>query len=273
MTATSNAHAPGDQAHSPVFRGLLLVQVLATTVFGLVPLLLPGVFASVTGYTGDDELVYRLAGAGTTGYFVAAMVALRWRSSWRELRLALIATLSFTAIAAVACAWTFLEGDRHWVVPVVFGAATLFAVLAVYWLRADRGTEVGIERPIGIGWLVVIALATISAAVFGLAGVLAPAVLAPIAGLEGTDVWIFRMSGAACFGYAPAGLLSLRIADYTRIRVQNLAAVGFNATAAVAAWMAWLGGQGGLVAPVVAVAATLFAIALLALDRSYASAR
>jgi hypothetical protein len=260
------SHGSGDQATRPVFRLLLVVQALATTVFGLVPLLVPKLFTDVTGYTGDDELITRFAGAATTGYFVAAVVALRWQAPWRELRLPLIATFTFTLVAAVACALTLLEGDTRWVVFVVLAAGAVFAALAAYWLRADEGPEAAPGPRLSGGWLVLIGIATLAATAFGLAGVIAPAALAPIGGLEGTDIWIYRMSGAACLGYAPAGLLSVRLADYRPIRVQNLAAIAFNATAAVAAWAATIGGTGGIVAPVVAVAASLFAIGLAAME-------
>jgi hypothetical protein len=50
------------------------------------------------------------------------------------------------------------------------------------------------------------------------------------------------------------------------MRVQNLAAIAFNATAAVAAWQATLGGAGGVIAPLIAVAASAFAVALTALE-------
>ena len=56
-----------DQAQLPVFRILLVAQVLAAGFFGLVPLLVPQTFGSWFGYTGHDELVYRLAGAASTG--------------------------------------------------------------------------------------------------------------------------------------------------------------------------------------------------------------
>jgi hypothetical protein len=262
-----------DPAQRPAFRTALLVQVAATTVFGLLPLLLPGVFAAVTGYSGRDELVYRFAGCATSGYFVAALLALRWRPTWRELRLPLVATFTFTALAAVGCALTLAEGDRHWVVFVVLAAGLAFAGLAGYWLRSDEGPELGRTLPLGTGWRALIGVATLAAAVFGLAGLIAPGSIAPLVGLDGTDTWIYRMSGAACFGYAPAGLLALRLADYRPIRIQNLAAVAFNATAAVAAGAAWLGGTGGLVAPVVAIAASLFAVGLAAMEWRFATRR
>jgi hypothetical protein len=267
MTSRPFSGAPVDQAQRPVFRALLFVQVLATTVFGIVPLMLPATFAAVTGYSGDDELIYRFAGAATTGYFVAAAVALTQRSAWRDLRIPLVATLSFTVAAALACAWTLIEGDRHAVVALVLVAATAFALLAAYWLRADAGSETAdVGRPLEPVWRGVIGIATLAAAVFGLAGLLVPGLLAPVVGLEGTDLWIFRMSGAACFGYAPAGILSIMAPGYSRIRVQNLAGITFNATAAIASWAALAAGEGGLVAPLVGVAATFFAVALAGLD-------
>ena len=46
------------------------------------------------------------------------------------------------------------------------------------------------------------------------------------------------MAGSACLGYAVAGLLELRAPGYRSIAVQNLAAIAFNAFAAVASWLA-----------------------------------
>ena len=108
----------------------------------------------------------------------------------------------------------------------------------------------------------IIGLATLSAGVFGLLPLIAPVTFASLFGLVGTDIWIFRMAGAACLGYAVAGLLELRAAGYQPIAVQNLGAIAFNAFAAVASWLSVTSGTGGILAPVVAVAATLFALAL-----------
>lgn len=251
-----------DQAELPSFRLLLGVQVLATAVFGLVPLLLPTVFADITGYTGDDTIVYRLAGAATTGYLVAAIVALASRTPWADLRIPMVATFTFTSIAALASLGTILAGDRHWVVIVVLLAATVFAVLAAYWLRRDEGPAAPVGQPLPTVFKVVVGLATLSAGVFGLMPLLAPGPFTSLFGLVGTDTWIFRMAGAACFGYATAGVLSLRAEGYERFAVQNMAAIAFNALAAVSAWKAVVGGDGGWLAPIVGLAATFFAISL-----------
>ena len=251
-----------DQAALPIFRVLLGVQAVATIVFGVIPLVIPGTFASVTGYTGQDLVIYRLAGAATTGYLVAALAALVSGRTWAELRIPIAATLTFTVAAAIGCATTIAGGDNHWVVLVVLVAAAAFAVLAAYWLRRNEGPEIEPGSPITDPWRVVIALATLSAAVFGLMPLVATGAFASVFGLAGSDAWIFRMAGSACFGYAVAGVLELRAPGYRPIAVQNLAAITFNALGAIAAIGAIVGGGGGLLAPVIAIAASFFTIAL-----------
>ena len=236
--------------------------MLATTVFGLVPLLIPTVFADVTGYTGDDLVIYRLAGAATTGYLVAAVVALASRVAWTNLRIPMVATVTFTTLAAFASLATLLRGDQRWVVIVVLLAATAFALLAAYWLRRDEGPTAPAGRALDTPDKVIVGLATLSAALFGLMPLVATAPFASIFGLLGTDAWVFRMAGAACFGYATAGMLSLRAEGYDRFAVQNMAAIAFNGLAAISAWKSVIGGDGGWLAPIVAVAATFFAVAL-----------
>jgi len=259
MTITA---ARGDQAVLPIFRVLLVVQAIATVVFGLVPLLIPGTFASITGYTGADELIYRLAGAATTGYLVAALVALLGARTWAELRIPIVATLTFTAAAAIGSLITLVRGDTHWVVFVVLGAGALFAILAAYWLRRDEGPAIDAGAPIADPWRIVIGLATLSAAVFGLMPLGATGLFASVFGLAGTDGWIFRMAGAACLGYAAAGVLELRAPGYRPIGVQNLAAITFNGLGAIVSVLAALAGTGGLLAPIVAAAASFFTLAL-----------
>jgi hypothetical protein len=258
-----------DQTRLPVFRLLLVVQGLASTVFGVVPLLLPRTFASVTGYSGDDEFVYRLAGAATAGYLVAAIAALTWRSAWQDVRIALVGTLTFTTAATLACLVTLVGGDSHWVVIVVLLAAGAFAAIAAYWLRRDAGEPVPAGAPITPTMKVILGLATLSAGVFGILPLVAPTAFASLFGLVGTDAWIFRMAGAACLGYATAGILEIRAAGLRRIAVQNLAAITFNVAGAASAWLALLAtGHGGLLAPVIAAAATTFSVLLIWIQRS-----
>jgi hypothetical protein len=99
----------------------------------------------------------------------------------------------------------------------------------------------------------------------------APDPFASLFGLGGTDTWVFRLAGAGCLGYATAGIASLLAAGYRLIRIQNMAAISFNALGAISAWIAVLGGDGGWLAPVVAAAASFFTVALIWVDRTHHS--
>jgi hypothetical protein len=55
------------------------------------------------------------------------------------------------------------------------------------------------------------------------------------------------------------------------MRLQNMAAITFNALGAASAWVALAGGDGGWLAPIVAAAASFFTVALLWIDRTYSA--
>src|SRR5579859_515290 len=65
---------------------LLLLPVAASAFVGLFQLLLPGVLARLSGYSGDDVIVYWLSGGATFGYAGALSLALRQRQ-WSAIRL------------------------------------------------------------------------------------------------------------------------------------------------------------------------------------------
>src|SRR5436309_1346476 len=95
MTMPGAGSTP-DQAFLPAFKATLIGQAAAGLVFGFAPILAQTAYASALGFNGDDALVYRLGGAATTGYFIAAVVALAWRAGWAQIRIPAIATLTFT---------------------------------------------------------------------------------------------------------------------------------------------------------------------------------
>lgn len=259
-----------DQALTLPFKLTLVAQAAAALVFAVIPLLATAAYASALGFSGDDVLVYRLGGAATAGYFVAPVVALAWRAGWSRIRIPAIATLTFTIGAFGASALEFGAGARQAIVPFVAVAGAIFTAIALYWLRRDEGTDSDAGRPLDGPARVIIGLATLSAAIFGLLPLLLPDFFANLFGLVGTDTWVFRLAGAACLGYATAGLASLVSQGYQRMRIQNFAAITFNALGAVSAWIAVLGGDGGWLAPVVAVAATFFTVALVWVERAFA---
>jgi hypothetical protein len=145
---------------------------------------------------------------------------------------------------------------------VVAGAA--FTLIAAFYVLRDRRPIPRSGPRLTRQEQVVIGLATLSAAAFGVLPLLAPAPFATLFGLAGTDSWVFRLAGAGCLGYAVAGIASLRVGTFGPMRIQNLAAITFNALGAIVAWISTVS-NGPILAPVVALAATFFAIALTAI--------
>lgn len=270
MTASMTAGNP-DQAFTLPFKLTLAAQAAAGLVFGLAPLLATAAYASALGFSGDDVLVYRLGGAATAGYFVAPLIALAWRAGWRQIRIPAIATLTFTIGAFAASAWEFAGGGTQPIIPFVVAAGAVFSVIAAWWLRRDEAPEADPGRPLQTPARVVLALATLSAGTFGLLPLLVPGPFVSLFGLAGTDTWVFRLAGAGCLGYATGGIASLLAPGYRLIRIQNLAAITFNALGAISAWLAVFSGDGGWLAPVVAAAASFFTVALIWVDRTHAS--
>jgi hypothetical protein len=266
----SNPTSSPDQAWLPAFRATLAAQAIAGLAFGLAPLALTAAYASAIGFSGDDPLVYRLGGAATIGYFVAPVLAIAWGASWREIRIPAIATLTFTIGAFVASALELAGGARQLVVPFVIVAGLVFTAIAAYWLRRDEAPAMDPGRPLDTVARVILGLATLSAATFGILPLIAPGPFATLFGLAGTDSWVFRLAGAGCLGYATAGIASLIAPGYRLVRIQNMAAITFNGFGAASAWLAIVSGNGGILAPIVAAAATFFTVALVRLDRRLA---
>jgi hypothetical protein len=251
-----------DQATLPIFRLSVLVQLLAAGFFGLFPLLAPVPFAGLFGYAGDSPLAYKLFGASTTGYVFAAAFALWRRPAWAELRIPLVATLTFNVSAFLASAVALISAGPVVLPLIVLLASGTFSIVASYWLRRDQGPSVAGDSKLSATALGIIGLATLSAAVFGLLPLVVPEFFAKLFGLPGTDVYLYRLAGAATLGYATAGWLELRAGRLEPIRVQNLAAIAFNALGATASLVALLYGYGGLLAPLIVIAAGFFTLTL-----------
>ncbi len=269
MSAAITAGATSDQASTLPFKLTLAAQAAAGLIFGLAPLLATASYASAIGFSGDDPLVYRLGGAATFGYFMTPVLALAWRAGWRQIRIAAIATLTFTIGAFGASAVELLGGAKQPVIPFVVAAGALFTVVAAWWLRRDEAPDDDAGRPLTTPARAVVGLATLSAGTFGLLPLLVPGAFTSLFGLVGTDIWVFRLAAAGCLGYATAGIASLLAPGYRRFRLQNMAAITFNALGATSAWIAVAAGNGGWLAPVVAAAASFFTVALIWVDRTH----
>jgi hypothetical protein len=251
-----------DQATLAIFRILIFVQLLAAAFFGLLPYVLPGTFASGAGFTGREPFIYRLAGAATLGYAVTALFGLL-RPAWYRLRIPMVATLTFNAAAVIGSLVSLASGETQFVVLFVAVAASAFTLIAGYWLIRDDGPADPAPAPIEPWFRGVIAVATLAAAFFGLAPLVAPGQFASIAGFSTDDIWIYRLAGAATLGYATAGVLSLRARTRDEVALQTRAALTFNALSAIAALLYVLAGGRSPVAYLIGVAATAFSIAFI----------
>ncbi len=104
--------------------GLLAATVIGTVV-GLVALLVPHLAAQVFGYSGTDDLIYRLGGAETLGY--AVMGFLMWRSrNWSECRLPVLLVVGFTGLALIATLIAFSQGG-----PILMPSIVLLVTIVV----------------------------------------------------------------------------------------------------------------------------------------------
>src|SRR5712692_3385822 len=83
-------------------------------------------------------------------------------------------------------------------------------------------------------WVVIVlVLATLSAATFGITP-LFPRQFASFFGYAGTDEFVYRQAGAACFGYAVLGIGELRSRRWSECALASAMAVVFNGLGFVA---------------------------------------
>jgi hypothetical protein len=262
--ADGNSSVQGDQGTAPWFRFLLLVQVLAAGLFGIVPYFLTGVAAEAGGYPGTESFIYRLAGAATIGYVVAAASALV-KPGWYRFRIPAAAAYTFNSAALIAALMTLFESRGNFWVWFILFAAAAFVLVLIYVTRRNEGPPAPAQPTLDRPARVLLVLASLAAAFFGLAPLLAAEWFANFAAFDPSDLFIYRLAGAATFGYAFAGYLSIKDGRWEAIRVQNLAAIAFNGLSAIAALVFVVGGGSSWVAWLILIAASLFTGALVTL--------
>ena len=96
-------------------------------------------------------------------------------------------------------------------------------------------------------------------AFFGLATLIAPATFASLTGFEGTDLFTYRLAGAATFAYA-AGLTAGSRASWAELRIPIASTFTFNAASIGACLVAIGSGGAQPIVYVILVASTLFAL-------------
>jgi hypothetical protein len=228
-----------------------------------VPLyVLPRPFAHLAGLSGDDAFIYELGGAAMIGYAVALALGIRARS-WSRLRFVVLAAYVFAGIAFLAGFVAFASNHITGFVVAVSIWAVVMAWALAQVLVSRRGVVAGprdVARPVAI----VLALATLSAAVFGLGPEL-PGPFASLAGYRGEDEYVYRLAGAACFGYAAMGVQELRSLHWEDMRLPNVMALVFNGLAFVASLFEMVADRGTLLVYLVALAAGFFTVAIAAI--------
>jgi hypothetical protein len=247
-------------------RLLLILPLIGSAFVGLFLLLLPTLLAKLIGYSGNDLYLYWLTGASTFGYPIALGLALR-QGNWTSVRLVVMAFFTFGLASLYACAVDIINGNAHLVVYVVLLLTLIFVTItgtSLYNHRSQRSAPPNIAS-----WLVwLLTIATVLAAFFGLFPLLLPHQFASLAGLKGTDAFIFRQAGAATLGYAIMGIFELRSRNWPELRCPLLMAAVFNGLSFVASVAALLTGQVLLLAVLVAPVSLVVTVALsVALQR------
>jgi hypothetical protein len=229
---------------------------------GLPLYVFPRPFARLADLAGDDAFIYELGGAAMIGYAVALALGVR-SGLWSPIRFVVLGTYAFVAIAFFAGFASFAGNQINGFVVIVSLWAVVTAWAVAQILVAHRGAVAG-PRDVAAWVVVILALATLSAAVFGLA----PQAAGPFAalmGYKGTDEFIYRLAGAACFGYAAMGIQELRSLHWDDMRLPNVAALVFNGLAFLASAFEMVAGRTTLLVILVAVAAGFFTITIAAI--------
>ena len=237
---------------------------MGSLALGLPLYVFPRPFARIADLAGDDTFIYELGGAAMLGYAVALGFGIRG-GLWPAMRFVVLATYVFAAIAFLAGFVSFASNQINGLVLVVSLWAVFVAWALAQILVAHRGARAG-PREVSTWVLVVLALATLSAAVFGL-GPQLPGPFASFMGYRGTDEFVYRLAGAACFGYAAMGIQELRSLHWDDMRLPNVMALVFNGLAFLASAFELLAGRGTLLVYLVALAAGSFTVALAVILR------
>lgn len=101
-------------------------------------------------------------------------------------------------------------------------------------------------------WLLILA-----GGLFGLAAFIAPATFADLTGFAGTDLFTYRLAGAATFAYA-VGLAAGTRASWVELRIPIASTLAFNAASIVACLVALNGGGAQPIVFVILLASAVF---------------
>jgi len=117
---------------------LFVIGAAAALVFGLGPLLLGGGFGRIFNAPGNDDWIYRQAGASTLGGAIGGLFALRSRR-WPEIRIPVVMALVFNGTSVLAALLDISAGTAQLVTYLILGTAGLVTVgMAAALMRNGR---------------------------------------------------------------------------------------------------------------------------------------
>ena len=250
-----------DQARTPWFKTLLVIQVVVGGLFGIVPFFAPQIAADAGGYTGAEPFIYRLAGAAALGYAVVAALTLA-RPAWFRFKIPAAATYVFNAAAVVAALITLFEGDTNFWAWFILFAASAFVVILIYVTRRNEGPGAPPEPILDQPGRILVLVGTVAAAFFGLTPLFAASFFADLGDFDSSDLFVYRLAAAGTLGYAFGGYMSLRDGRWEAIELQNMAAIVFNAFSAIGALLYVLAGGTSIIGWLILVAAAGFTLGL-----------
>ena len=243
---------------------LIPLPLAAGVVFGLFPLLAPEQFASVTGFPGNDPFIYRLAGAATFGYAVGLALGLR-QGTWAAVKLVVIAVLTFNLASLYACVSEIIRtaniGGAKPVIYLILVTSVFFVAMRATLLYRHR-QDAKLPPTIASWVVVLIVIATILAATFGLSPLFFPQVF-KLVGYKVTDIFLFGQAGAATFGYAVMGIFELRSRNWPELRSPFVMAALFNGVSFLACLLSIASGEPLFLPVLVAIASLAVTIAII----------
>ena len=115
---------------------LFIVGAAAALVFGLGPLILGGGFGKLFNAPGNDDWIYRQAGASTLGGAVGGLFALRSRR-WAEIRIPTVMAVTFNGTSVIAALLDIAAGTAQPVTYLILATAGVVTIGTTAALMRD----------------------------------------------------------------------------------------------------------------------------------------
>jgi hypothetical protein len=110
--------------------------VIAAALFGIGGLVLGSVFGSLSGFAGNDDVVYRIAGAATVGILAGTLLSLRTQS-WELVRLPVVLGFVTNVFSLMGGLIVLAAGGAPIMLVLIVGAA-IFNVIGLGLALAGR---------------------------------------------------------------------------------------------------------------------------------------